>query len=156
MIGGDRSDVLVPRPIVPEPTGATIAIPAPGAGRGFWAGGPSAVAADGGFYLACRLRRPFGSGRGYAVAIAFSPDGVHFDEPIKGITKEKADTGSLERPELGQLPDGRWRLFLSCATTGTKHWRVEVIDAAHPAEFDAATREVVLPGDPRQRAVQDP
>jgi hypothetical protein len=151
MIGGDRSDVLVPRP-----TEATIAIPAPGAGRGFWAGGPSAVAADGGFYLACRLRRPIGSGRGYAVAIAFSPDGVHFDEPLKVISKDEADTESLERPELVQLPDGGWRLYLSCATTGTKHWRVEVIDAAHPAEFDARTREVVLPGDPRKRAVKDP
>ena len=90
--------------LVPRPTDATIAIPAPGAGRGFWAGGPSAVAADGGFYLACRLRRPIGSGRGYAVAIAFSPDGVHFDEPLKVITKDEADTESLERPELVQLP----------------------------------------------------
>jgi hypothetical protein len=152
MIGGDRSDVLVPRP-----TDATIAIPAPGAGRGFWAGGPSAVAADGGFYLACRLRRPIGSGRGYAVAIAFSADGVHFDdEPLKVITSGEADTESLERPELVQLPDGGWRLYLSCATTGTKHWRVEAIDAAHPAEFDVRTREVVLPGDPRKRAVKDP
>jgi hypothetical protein len=81
---------------------------------------------------------------------------VHFDEPLKVITKDEADTESLERPELVQLPDGGWRLYLSCATTGTKHWRVEVIDAAHPAEFDAATREVVLPGDPRKRAVKDP
>ncbi len=142
--------------LVPRPTDATIAIPAPGAGRGFWAGGPSAVAADGGFYLACRLRSPIGSGRGYAVAIAFSADGVHFDEPLKVITKDEADTESLERPELVQLPDGGWRLYLSCATTGTKHWRVEVIDAAHPAEFDVRTREVVLPGDPRKRAVKDP
>ena len=100
--------------------------------------------ADGGFYLACRMRRPIGSGRGYAVAIAFSPDGVHFDEPLKVITKDEADTESLERPELVQLPDGGWRLYLSCATTGTKHWRVEVIDAAHPSEFDVRTREVVL------------
>ena len=75
--------------LVPRPTDATIAIPAPGAGRGFWAGGPSAVAADGGFYLACRLRRPIGSGRGYAVAIAFSRDGVHFDDPLKVITRTR-------------------------------------------------------------------
>ena len=142
--------------LIPRPIDATIAIPAPSAGRGFWAGGPSAVAADGGCYLACRLRRPIGSGRGYAVAIAFSPDGVHFDEPLKVITKDEADTESLERPELVQLPDGGWRLYLSCATTGTQRWRVEVIDAAHPAEFDVRTREVVLPGDPRKRAVKDP
>ena len=142
--------------LLPRPTDAAIAIPAPGAGRGFWAGGPSAVAADGGFYLACRLRRPIGSGRGYAVAIAFSPDGVNFDDPLTVITKDQADTESLERPELVQLPDGGWRLYLSCATTGTKHWRVEAVDAAHPAGFDVRTREVVLPGDPRKRAVKDP
>jgi len=141
---------------VPRPTDAEIAIPAPGEGSGFWAGGPSAVAADGGVYLAYRLRRPLGSGRGYAVAIAFSADGEAFGDPIAVIAKEEMDTESLERPELVQLPDGRWRLYLSCATTGTKHWRVEATDAAHPAEFDVRRREVVLPGDPRKRAVKDP
>ena len=64
MISSHGSDMLVPRP-----ADASIAIAAPGAGQGFWAGGPSAVAADDGFYLAYRLRRPIGSGRGYAVAI---------------------------------------------------------------------------------------
>jgi len=63
---------------------------------------------------------------------------------------------SLERPELVQLPDGSWRLYLSCATTGTRHWRVEVTDAAHPSEFDVRSRDVVLAGDPRKRAVKDP
>ena len=66
------------------------------------------------------------------------------------------DAESLERPALVRLPDGRWRLYLSCATTGTKHWRVEAADAAHPAEFDVRRREVVLPGDVMKRAVKDP
>ena len=151
MISSHGSDVLVPRP-----ADASIAIAPPGAGQGFWAGGPSAVAADDGFYLAYRLRRPIGSGRGYAVAIAHSADGAAFGDPIAVITKEEMDTESLERPELVQLPDGGWRLYLSCATTGTKHWRVEATDAAHPAEFDVSQRELVLPGDPRKRAVKDP
>jgi hypothetical protein len=151
MISSYDSDVLVPCP-----ADATVAVAAPGAGHGFWAGGPSAVAADGGFYLAYRLRRPIGSGRGYAVAIANSPDGVHFGDPVAMITKEEMDTESLERPELVQLPDGGWRLYLSCATTGTRHWRVEAAEAAHPAEFDVRRRELVLPGDPRKRAVKDP
>jgi hypothetical protein len=151
MISSQDSNVLVPRP-----ADASIAIAAPGAGQGFWAGGPSAVAADDGFYLAYRLRRPIGSGRGYAVAIAYSADGAAFGDPIAMITKEEMDTESLERPELVQLPDGGWRLYLSCATTGTKHWRVEATDAAHPAEFDVSRRQLVLPGDPRKRAVKDP
>jgi hypothetical protein len=151
MISSHDSDVLVPRP-----ADAAIAIAAPGAGQGFWAGGPSAVAADDGFYLAYRLRRPIGSGRGYAVAIAYSADGVAFGDPIAMIAKEEMNTESLERPELVQLPDGGWRLYLSCATTGTKHWRVEVTEAAHPAEFDVSQRDLVLPGDPRKRAIKDP
>jgi hypothetical protein len=150
MIGSD-SDVLLP-----SPADAVIAVEAPGSGSGFWAGAPSAVAADGGVYLAYRLRRPVGSGRGYAVAIAFAADGVHFDAPLTVIAKEELDTESLERPELVQLPEGGWRLYLSCATTGTRHWRVEVTDAAHPAEFDVSYRAVVLPGDLRKRAIKDP
>jgi hypothetical protein len=140
---------------LPRPGAAVVAIPAPGEGPGFWAGGPSAVAADGGIYLAYRLRRPVGHGRGYANAIAFSRDGVRF-EPVAQIGKGDMDTESLERPSLVRLPDGRWRIYLSCATTGTKHWRVEAIDAAHPAAFDPRNRQVVLPGDVQKRAVKDP
>jgi hypothetical protein len=81
---------------------------------------------------------------------------VNFGEPVAVITKEEMGTESLERPELVRLPDGRWRLYLSCATTGTKHWRVEVTEADRPAEFDVRRREVVLPGDVTKRAVKDP
>jgi hypothetical protein len=150
MIGSDIGVLL------PSPDDAVIAVEPPGQGSGYWAGAPSAVAADGGVYLAYRLRRPVGSGRGYAVAIAFAADGVHFGAPLAVIAKEELDTESLERPELVQLPGGGWRLYLSCATTGTRHWRVEAADAAHPAEFDVRRRRVVLPGDPRKRAVKDP
>jgi hypothetical protein len=150
MVGSDG------RVLLPRPDEAVVSIQPPGTGPGYWAGGPSAVAADGGVYLAYRLRRPIGDGRGYAVAIAFAADGVRFDAPLAVITKEEADTESLERPELVRLPAGGWRLYLSCATTGTKHWRVEAADAAHPAEFDVGNREIVLPGDPRKRAVKDP
>jgi hypothetical protein len=150
MIGCDDG-VLLPRP-----DDAVIAVEPPGRGPGYWAGAPSAVAADGGVYLAYRLRRPLGSGRGYAVGIAFAADGVHFGAPLAVIAKEELATESLERPELVRLPDGGWRLYLSCATTGTKHWRVEATDAAHPAEFDVRRRGVVLPGDPLKRAVKDP
>lgn len=140
---------------LPRPADATVAIAPPGRGSGYWAGGPSAVAADGGVYLAYRLRRPVGRGRGYAIVLAFAPDGVRF-EPFAQISKDQMGTESLERPELVRLPDGRWRLYLSCATTGTKHWRVEATDAAHPREFDVAQREVVLPGDVIKRAIKDP
>src|ERR1700683_3422591 len=50
---------------------------------------------------------------------------------------------------------GRWRLYLSCATPGTKHWRVEMTEAAHPGEFDVRQRSTVLPGDAKT-GVKDP
>jgi hypothetical protein len=141
--------------LLPRPGDAAVAVAPPGAGSGYWAGGPSAIATEDGVYLAYRLRRPVGVGRGYAVAIAFADDGVNF-ETLTVISKEEMDTESLERPELVRLLDGRWRLYLSCATTGTKHWRVEVTEAAHPGEFDVRRREVMLPGDVTKRAVKDP
>ncbi|HEX4831115.1 MAG TPA: hypothetical protein VH478_08500 [Trebonia sp.] len=140
--------------ILPRPEAAAIAIAPPGTGNGHWAGAPSAVAADDGIYLAYRLRRPIGDGRGYAIAIAFAADGEHF-ETIATIGKDEVNTESLERPELIRLPDGRWRLYLSCATTGTKHWRVEATEAAHPAEFRPADRQLILPGD-EKKGVKDP
>ncbi|HUN32292.1 MAG TPA: hypothetical protein VMU95_09730 [Trebonia sp.] len=139
---------------LPRLSAASVAVAAPGSGHGYWAGAPSAVATDEGVYLACRLRRPLSMGRGYAVVLAFAADGEHF-EAIATIGKESMDTESLERPKLIRLPDGRWRLYLSCATTGTKHWRVEATEAAHPAELDVTRRELVLPGD-EKKGVKDP
>ena len=103
----------------------------PGVGPGYWAGGPSAVLAGDGIYLAYRLRRPVGDGRGYAVAVAYSSDGVRF-ETLLTIRREWMQADSLERPCLVRTPAGRWRLYLSCATPGTKHWRVELLEAGRP------------------------
>ncbi|MCA2228910.1 hypothetical protein [Nonomuraea aurantiaca] len=132
----------------PDPDRATVAIAPPIAGEGHWAGGPSAVAADGLIYLAYRLRRPVGEGRGYAVVVARSVDGERF-ETLTTITREEMAAESLERPTLVRTEDGRWRLYLSCATPGTKHWRVEVLESDDPARFDPRSRETVLPGDPK-------
>ncbi len=140
--------------LLPEPQRSVTVIEPPGAGTGYWAGAPSAALGDDGIYLAYRLRRPIGHGRGYAVAIARSADGEHF-ETLLSIGRELVGTDSLERPSLVRTPQGSWRLYLSCATPGTKHWRVELIEAAHPAEFDARSRQVVLPGDTKA-GVKDP
>jgi hypothetical protein len=141
--------------LLPRPENARIAIAAPGEGPGYWAGAPYAATSDDGeIFLAYRLRRPLGHGRGYAVAIARSADGERF-ETISVITKEEAETESLERPALVRTPEGAWRLYLSCATTGTKHWRVEVTEASHPADFRVRDRELVLPGDTK-KGVKDP
>lgn len=131
-----------------------VAIPPPGSEPGTWSGAPSAITDGDSVLLAYRLRKPIGQGRGYAVAVARSADGVHF-ETIQVITKDDVDTESLERPALVATPDGRWRLYLSCATWGTRHWRVEMIEAGSPDAFDPRDRVVVLPGD-ETSAVKDP
>ena len=140
--------------VVPRLDRSAVAVPPPGDGPGYWAGAPSAVAWDGNIYLAYRLRRPLGMGRGYAVQVARSGDGEHF-ETLLTITKEEAEAESLERPTLTRGLDGTWRLYLSCGTFGTKHWRVELIEADTPAGFDVRQRRVTLPGDPKT-AVKDP
>jgi predicted GH43/DUF377 family glycosyl hydrolase len=128
------------------PETSAVAIAPPGSEPGTWVGAPSAVADEDGIVLAYRLRKPIGQGRGYAVAIARSADGVRF-ETIGMITRASMDTESLERPALVRTSDGRWRLYLSCATWGTKHWRVELLEASAPDAFNADRRTVVLPGD---------
>ncbi|MFI6318700.1 hypothetical protein ACIBG8_14320 [Nonomuraea sp. NPDC050556] len=140
--------MLTAEDFVPDPSNARVAVAPPQTGDGHWAGAPSAVAADGAVYLAYRLRRPIGHGRGYAVVVARSADGERF-EPLLTIGREQMDAESLERPTLLRTPEGRWRLYLSCATYGTKHWRVEVLEAADPSGFDPAQRRTVLPGDPK-------
>jgi len=94
------------------------------------------------------------AGRGYAVTVARSVDGVRFETLIT-IRREETGADSLERPRLVRDRSGRWRLYLSCATPGTKHWQVELMEAAHPGEFDVSKREVVLPGDAKT-GVKDP
>lgn len=140
--------------LTPCPERSAVAIGPPGSEPGTWAGAPSAVADGAEIVLAYRLRRPVGQGRGYAIAIARSADGVRF-ETIGVITREEMDTESLERPALVRTAGGTWRLYLSCATWGTKHWRVELLEATAPDAFDPRRRTVVLPGD-AESAVKDP
>ncbi len=136
----------------PEPANAEVIMASPEAGGDNWIGSPSAILVGDEIYLAYRLRAA--GRRGYAVEVAKSRDGVHFTT-LCSITQEQMDTESLERPALVITPDGTWRLYLSCATTGTKHWRVELIEAAAPDAFDPATSQVVLPGD-QAKGVKDP
>jgi hypothetical protein len=148
---GFLGDEAVP---VPSLDRAVIAIPAPGEGPGHWAGAPSAVFSDGAFYLAYRLRRPVGNGRGYAMVVARSENGIDF-QPLAVFRREEFGSSSLERPALVRSESGGWRLYVSCATPGTLHWRVEVLEAESPGTFRADTRQVVLAGDERT-AVKDP
>ena len=136
----------------PDPAMAVVVKPAAGSGGQTWVGSPSAIRVGDEIVIAYRLRDP--QRRGYAVEVARSADGVHF-QTLVSISKEQLDCESLERPALVRTREGIWRLYLSCATAGTKHWRVELIEAAAPDGFDPARGRVVLPGD-AALAVKDP
>lgn len=127
---------------------AAVVVEPPGDSHGFWAGGPSAVLADGVHYLAYRLRRPADQGRGYANVLARSTDGVTFTV-VATVLNAGFGAASLERPALVQRPDGGWRLYVSCSTPGSKHWWVEALDADTVAGLAAGERTMVLAGDAR-------
>src|SRR5450759_1644114 len=151
IIGESGSQIEMP---LPRADRSVPVVAPPGTEPGYWAGAPSAARCGDETYLAYRLRQPVGEGRGYAVAVARSGDGVQF-ETLLVIGKQEMGTESLERPALVLTPRGTWRLYLSCATYGTKHWRVEMIEAGHPGDFSARTSQVVLPGDAKT-GVKDP
>jgi hypothetical protein len=140
---------------LPIPRGdGTVVVPPPADAPGYWAGAPSVLVVDGAVYLSYRLRQPEGAGRGYANVVARSEDGVSF-ETLAVVEKDSFGAESLERPALARADDGRWRLYVSCATPGTKHWWIDVLEADTPQELAHAPRRTVLPGD-ALHAVKDP
>jgi hypothetical protein len=140
--------------VMPDYERAEVVVPAPGAGPGNWAGAPSAVHVDGTIWLAYRVRQPITEGRGVAVAVARSNDGVRF-ETVGEVRRERFGAESLERPAIVPLEDGTWRIYVSCATPGSKHWWIEAVDAADLTRLESGRRTVCLPGDD-ELAVKDP
>jgi hypothetical protein len=139
---------------LPRLSASTLVVSPPSDGAGAWAGAPSALLVDGTFYLAYRLRRPIGEGRGIRNVIAASADGVRFEE-VAWLERDRFGAESLERPALAVTPEGRWRVYVSCATPGSKHWRVDLLEADTPAGLTTAAARTVLPGDDTV-AVKDP
>jgi hypothetical protein len=133
---------------------ATVVVPAPGSGPGNWSGAASAILVDGVFWLTYRVRRPLTEGRGVSVVVSRSEDGEHF-VTVAEVRRDDFGAESFERPVLVRRPDGGWRLYVSCATPGSKHWWIEAVDADAPEGLEHGTRTVVLPGSP-STAVKDP
>jgi hypothetical protein len=120
----------------------SVAVPAPGTGFGCWAGAPSAAfGADGEIVLAYRLRDA--ERRGGEVV-------------VRDVTlgKERFGAESLERPALVRVGGG-WRLYLSCATPGSKHWWICALDAPSLEALAEAEPVTVFAGD-AETGVKDP
>lgn len=142
-------------PSLPLPVdGLEVVVPAPGDGPGNWAGAASVVLVDQTFWLTYRVRRPLAEGRGVSVHVARSADGVVF-EHVVSVEREAFGCESFERPVLVPVPGIGWRLYLSCATPGTKHWWVDSLTSRTPEGLADGDRRLVLPGDDTM-AVKDP
>jgi hypothetical protein len=133
---------------------ATVVVPAPDGEPGNWSGAATAALVDGVYWLTYRVRRPIREGRGVSVVVARSDDGEHF-VTVAEVRRDDFGAESFERPVLVRRPDGGWRLYVSCATPGSKHWWIEAVDADSPAELEQGSRTVVLPGS-AEVAVKDP
>jgi hypothetical protein len=132
-----------------------VAVPAPGAGTGFWNGSPAAaLAEDGSFVLAYRRRTGAGPEGGAATIVARSDDGETFST-VATLDKSRFGAMSMERPAIVRTESGTWRLYVCSATPGSKHWWIDVLEADDPAKLADADARTVFPGD-EQTAVKDP
>ncbi len=130
-----------------------VAVPAPGAGPQHWAGAPSAALdEDGSFVVAYRVR--WAEGPRDANVIARSADGERL---VTVATLDKARYGAsmVERPALVRTDSGRWRLYVCCATPGSKHWWIGLLEADEPEALADADARPVFTGDERT-GVKDP
>jgi len=99
--------------------------------------------------IAYRVRRVHT--RGAAVVIARSDDGEKLTT-IATLDRERFGAESLERPALVRTARG-WRLYVCCATPGSRHWWIDALDGSDPSRFDE--RVTVFPGD-EHTGVKDP
>jgi hypothetical protein len=137
---------------IPSPTESIVVVEPARPEPGYWAGAPTALVDGADTWLAYRERDPHR--RGGRVVLARSHAGAAFD-PVVVLDRERFGAASLERPALTRTGDGRWRLYVSCATPGSKHWRIDLLEANAPDELGRSDSRTVLPGDERT-AVKDP
>jgi hypothetical protein len=129
---------------------ATVAVPAPGKGPQQWAGAPNSLLdSDGSLLRAYRVR----AGEDFNV-IARSMDGRTFTT-VAVVTRDRLGAAMVERPALVRTDSGTWRLYVSCATPGSKHWWVGVLEAPSLEGLPDATVRPVFEGD-RDTGVKDP
>ena len=128
-------------------------MPPPGRGPGHWAGAPSAALdGDGSVLLAYRTRDVANDSA--ATVVARSDDGETFST-IATLDKDRFGAMSLERPAINRTSHGTWLLYVCCATPGSKHWWIDVLEAPSPERFSDADSRTVFPGNDRM-GVKDP
>jgi len=138
---------------LPGSTPATVAAPAPGEGPQFWAGAPCAVLdSDGTIVVGYRVRN--GPDTTDETVIARSVDGGETLETVLVLPQDHFGAQWTERPALTRTEAG-WRLWASCATPGTKHWWIAVLEAPTLEALADAEIRTAFAGD-ETTAVKDP
>jgi hypothetical protein len=132
---------------------AMVAVPAPGAGPGYWAGASCATLdEDGTFVIGYRVRN--GHDGIDQTVIARSADGETLTT-VATLDQSRFGAQWMERPALVRTDQGRWRLYVCCGTPATKRWWVEVLEADDPAGLATAEARPAFPGD-EHMGVKDP
>ena len=123
-----------------------VAVTAPGRGRGWWAGSPSAALDTDGTYVIAYRVRTGEHGRGSTV-VARSRDGERFTT-VATLEQARFGAQSMERPALVRTETGRWRLYVCSASPApSKHWWIDLLEADDPADLATAEATTVFPGD---------
>ncbi len=139
---------------LPGSATATVAVPPPGEGVGWWAGSSSAALDEDGTYVVAYRVRTGEKGRGSTV-VARSDDGERFTT-VAELDQARFNAASMERPSLVRTDEGRWRLYVCSASPApSKHWWIDALEAADPADFATAEARPVFPGD-EFTGVKDP
>ncbi len=138
---------------MPGSGASAVVVAAPARGPGNWVGASSAAFDDdGGVVIAYRVRTE--AQRGSSVVVAYAADGEHVTT-VAELDKATFAAESLERSALLRTEAGRWRLYVSCATPRSKHWRIDAVEADTPSGLSRAAAINVWPGD-TLTAVKDP
>jgi hypothetical protein len=137
---------------LPGSAPAVVAAGAPGAGPQFWAGAPCAVLdEDGTYVVGYRVRN--GPDSVDQTVIARSDDGERLTTVLT-LDQDHFGARWTERPALVRTAAG-WRMFVGCATPGTKHWRIAAAEAKTLEGLAAAEIRTAFAGDERI-GVKDP
>lgn len=129
-----------------------------GNGPGWWAGAPCATfdPMTNTFYLVYRLRQPRELGRGVECRIAASDNGISFTD-IWAVPKTSLSSLSIERACLTRNLDGRWLLYIGHVHPEDRRWRISLLEADEPDEFDVSKLTPLLTAeDIGSEGVKDP
>ncbi|MBD3182056.1 hypothetical protein GF312_07180 [Candidatus Poribacteria bacterium] len=163
MLSGEYKRIVGMAPLFDPKEGITILEP-PGEGKGYWIGAPGAIYDEEHkkFYIYYRRRKPremdgeIEVGRGYECGISESTDGINFTE-IWTASKRHFGSISVERSAIVKIPKGKYRLYISYVSPEDNKWKIDMLEANSPGEFDPATRKPILdPNDCDCEGVKDP